>query len=366
MNAPRAVLAPVLGLAGVLAGCRCTASDPIATAQAWPEADALFHQDPRWLGADAAFTVPLGDGRVLWLFGDAFVATTPANVRSQSKMVRNTVAVQTGNDAIASAISFHWRGTGAPASYFPEDGDRWFWPGHGIRLGKALVVFLSRVRPTPGQGLGFEAEGWRAAVVDDASGPADAWAWRTVVPSGFPPGLVLAQGLNEVGGKVVALAIREPGDHAGYLVRWTSEDLAAGRIDAASWWAGSRGWVAAPDLGREPERVLGDAGPESSLHYDARLGRWVHVRSEGFGATTIVVSFASRVEGPWSAPKVVFTPPESSRADAFVYAAKGHPELAGADLVVTYATNTLADFGTLIADTSLYYPRFVRVSLRAP
>ena len=52
---------------------------------------------------------------------------------------------------------------------------------------------------------------------------------------------------------------------------------------------------------------------------------WVHARSDGFGATTIVVSFAPRIEGPWSKPRFVFRPPESNRPDANVYAAKGHP-----------------------------------------
>src|SRR5215467_7748298 len=45
------------------------------TAAPWPEADCIFRSDPRWLGADAAFSVDLGQGRVLWLFGDSFVAS---------------------------------------------------------------------------------------------------------------------------------------------------------------------------------------------------------------------------------------------------------------------------------------------------
>src|SRR5262245_25248473 len=56
-----------------LALAACSDPPPIR-AEAWPEADALFRQDPRWLGADAALTVDLGGDRVLWLFGDTFVA----------------------------------------------------------------------------------------------------------------------------------------------------------------------------------------------------------------------------------------------------------------------------------------------------
>jgi len=108
--------------------------------------------------------------------------------------------------------------------------------------------------------------------------------------------------------------------------------------------------------------MLANAGPECSLHFEPSRGQWVHVRSDGFGASTIVESYAGRPEGPWSPPQVVFRPPESDRAHILVYAAKGHPELsAGDSLAVTYASNTLGDLATVVDDTSLYYPRFVKL-----
>ena len=48
-----------------------------------------------------------------------------------------------------------------------------------------------------------------------------------------------------------------------------------------------------------------------------------------------------------------------------IYAAKAHPHLAGADLVLTYATNS-QDFSQLVARKDLYYPRFLRVSFTSP
>jgi hypothetical protein len=329
----------------------------------WPEADALFHQDPRWLGADAAYSVPLNDGRILWLFGDTFVAKTAAHVRSESRMVRNTIAIQRGGDPTTASMTFYWRGPqNAPESFFSEDGDRWYWPGHGMRLGPALVLFFQRVKATPGQGLGFEADGWRAAIIDDASGEPTQWTVRMVAPTTAPLGIAVGAALNLDGDRVVALAQREPGDHAGFLVRWVESDLLDGRIDLAEWWTSNRGWVAQADLRGEPSSVMANAGPESSLHFKGSNSKWIHVRSEGFGSTTIVVSHADRLEGPWSTPQVMFRPPESNRANILVYAAKGHPELvAGGALAITYASNTLGDFATLVNDTSLYYPRFVKL-----
>jgi hypothetical protein len=44
-----------------------------------------------------------------------------------------------------------------------------------------------------------------------------------------------------------------------------------------------------------------------------------------------------------------------------VYAAKAHPALTGAPIIVTYAANHF-DFEKLLRSNKLYYPRIVRVS----
>jgi hypothetical protein len=40
-------------------------------AEPWPEADALFRGDAHWVGGDGCYSIDLGDGRVLWTFGDS-------------------------------------------------------------------------------------------------------------------------------------------------------------------------------------------------------------------------------------------------------------------------------------------------------
>lgn len=340
---------------------------PTISAEAWPAADALFHRDPRWSGGDAAYSVPLGGDRVLWLFGDSFVATGTAPGRRASRMVRNSIAIQRGLDPSSATVAFVWRtDSNGPASFFPEDGDRWYWPADGIRVGRALVLFLERVRSTPGEGLGFRADGWRVAWVEDPEAEPSSWRLRLLAPPPGPDSMVVGLAAWREGPDIVALGIREPGDHAGCLVRWPAADLARGRLDGARWWAGdSAGWVGYRALAGLPAAVIADAGPECSLHRDRRTGRWIHLRTLGFGASEIGASFAARPQGPWSSATRVYRPPESDRKDAFVYAGKGHPELAGADLVVTYATNTFAPFETLVEDTTLYYPRFVRLRFGA-
>jgi len=362
-------------LAAVASGVVSCASPNSAmtrdSARPWAEAEGLFHRDPRWLGADAALTIPLGSGRTLWLFGDTFVATSRANVRSESVMVRNTVAIQDGADPRNSAIVFGWREKpdGSPASFFPEHGQRWYWPGHGIRLAEGpLVIFLYVLIGTPGTGLGFACTGYAVAVIDDPDTPVATWEPRIFEAASSAFDAIPATAVVRDGDHVIALAIRQEGAHAGTLVRYPAASLARGETTQAQWWAGdTRGWVPEAGLGSGgPVFIMDDAGAECSLHWDPRSKSFIHVASYGFGASTIGLRRAKTITGPWSSPDIVYRPPESDGPRPFVYAAKAHPELVGPDakdLVVTYATNSFefADLFTTHGERSLYWPRFVLV-----
>ena len=107
--------------------------------------------------------------------------------------------------------------------------------------------------------------------------------------------------------------------------------------------------------------VLRNVGTETSVQRDPGGMGFIEVNSEGFGASTIVMRGARNLEGPWSPPKMIYRPPESDAPDAFVYAGKSHAELKGADLILTYVASGPDE--KVANDTSLYFPRFVKVEL---
>lgn len=346
----------------------------VAEARPWPEMEALFRRDPRWLGGDAILSIPLAPDRTLWLFGDSLVARSAANVRREAVMPHNTVALERGLELQGAEISFHWRRDllGRPSSFFPDQGTRYFWPGHGLRFENGpLVIFLFGIVSTPGKGLGFDGAGYAIAVIDDPDAPLDEWKPRIADGPALPFDAMPSTAVARSGEHVVALATRQSGTHAGALVRYRVESLAQGDLSGAEWWCGEdRGWVPTGSVGAEgPAFVIDDAGSECSLHWDERVKSWVHVASYGFGATTIGLRTAPAITGPWSAPTTIYRPPESDRPTPFVYAAKAHPEIEGPspdDLVITYATNSLdfLDLFTVRGANELYWPRVVVVPLR--
>lgn len=336
----------------------CAASGPRLDAERWPAADGLFTRDANFIGGDGAYSVDLGNERVLWLFGDSFIATTPARTRSAAWMVRNSVAIQTGYDPAHAFMAFYYRSLERhPASFFPEVGDEWFWPGPGVRLGEWLLLFGGRLRQVEPGMWGFENTESVAFAVDNPDDEPSQWSFSELE-------LPAQRGELQMGG---ALLLRDEhlyvfcnqGEHHDvYLARFSRARAEARDLREAEWWTGD-------EFGEAAERapVVDVGAPEYSVHFAPQLGQYLFVASEGFGSTTIAVRSAPEPWGPWTEPRDVIRPPESFAPGAFVYAGKAHPELAGADLAVTYVPSSL-EHSPPDPTESLYYPRFLRLTYR--
>jgi hypothetical protein len=330
--------------------------------------DQAFHADPRWLGGDGAYTIDLGDDRTLWLFGDSFIATSPNLKRTESTMVRNSVALMTGRDLATATLQFAWRDGTPPTSFFPEDGNRWFWPTEGARVPNGpLVVFLSEIGANPDDGLGFAGAGFRAMRIADPSLAPLAWTLEPTAAHApaFAPTANVA--CSTIDGSYLVALVTDDDSHDGYLARWPLAALATDDLANPAWWTGTT-WLAESALTSRPSVVIPDGATECSLHRDATTSSWVYTFSRGFGATTIALRTASELTGPWSDPFDVFSPPEAEVDDAFVYAGKAHDTLAGPNggILITYADNSFT-FGDLFDPakaSTLYWPHVAELIVR--
>jgi len=286
------------------------------------------------------------------------LAKRPGGTRDDAFFIRNSAAIQYGLDPSKAPIEFFWgvRDDGTPASFVPEDGADWFWPIHGLRVGGALVLFYEREQTPSDDASGFESAGWRALVVDDPDDAPSAWTPReTTYPAttfdvDLGSAVMLRDGFVYVYGEKGAR-------HDVYLARFSPDAFAAGDLSDPEW-ACESGWQHAASAA--PADVMPLAAPELSVHFEPRLGKYLSVQTEGYGAATLALRTADAPEGPWSDPQSFLRPPESNEEEAFVYAGKAHPELLGADLVVTYVPSSFV--GRPDMEDTLYFPHFVRVS----
>src|SRR5271169_6162773 len=83
-----------------------------------------------WLGGDAVYSIPLPDGRSLWLLGDSFVGSVQQTSREGTKMVRNAIALSNCDPRTGWDIHYFWHAQYKknPSPFFDlQSGDLWYW-----------------------------------------------------------------------------------------------------------------------------------------------------------------------------------------------------------------------------------------------
>lgn len=274
-------------------------------------------------------------------------------------MIRNSVAIQTGYDPTAASMKFYWRTQrDKPLSFFPEDDDTWFWPGHGIALEGKLLIFLMATRSTS-EGIGFEHIGWRAVSISNPEQPPAEWDIEWLVTPENPFGLIVSGSVIQVEEHLLAFSVKEP-EHTIHLVRWPLAEVMNEDLSQPQWWAGEeKGWVLQPDLVEKPQALFSEGHTEFTVHYEPLLDRYLEIQTVGFGRSDLGYRLSDSPLGTWTPIERFYRPEEYQIPDILIYAAKAHPHLEGANLVLTYATN-IVDYEQLVARDDLYYPRFLR------
>ncbi|MBU2676815.1 MAG: DUF4185 domain-containing protein [Gammaproteobacteria bacterium] len=354
-------LAISIGLGGVPA--HSTDDVPCFEASEWLAADSLFFGDPHWVGADGAYSIDLGHDRTLWLFGDTWVDPSGRHTRQNAHMIRNSVAIQTGADPSNATIKFYWQADASdvPKAFFAQQGGEWFWPGHGVRLDDRLIIFLNRLRGTS-TGLGFASAGWNAVMIENPDDEPSNWRKRMLQTPENPLGIIVGFASTMRWKEYLyAFGSEDPvKTHPIYVARWPVAKVHEGDLESPEWWGGVEiGWV--PDASSASRRpVIENGQSELTVHASDGDHKFIAVQTVGFGKSDLAIRSAKELTGPWTPPNLIYRPPEYDRPNVMIYSAKAHPQLAGADLVVTYSTNTFK-FQEHLTDSRIYYPRFVRL-----
>lgn len=346
-----------------------------------------FTDNPhRVTGQDGAYSIPLGDGRVFWYFGDTLVGTRPpGSLRDVftrlaeagqpqghapfERLPTNTGLVlpaQTGRGGLAGFAHVvddagEIRQLVPPG---PADRDEWdrMWCMHGVALGDALYLSYMHIRMLDHKGgpfeMGFEIVGTGLAKGDAASwqferllhgGEAMWWPWPQ--PQ-FASAILPADGWLYLYG-VTPDAAPSPtaGTQRAYLARVRPDDIE--HLDRYAYLAG-------PEPTWSP--YVADAIPlfdgppnELSVSYNAHLGAYLAVHSFHTDGAQVGRT-APTPWGPWSEPTTLWTveaAPDKPYPVA-AYAGKEHPSLAEDGGRVIYLTYVEAEE---------YFPHLIEVTL---
>jgi len=343
--------------------------DGSLASECWPD----FPDRDGWLGADAAYSVPLGPGKSLWLFGDTFVADTSGASRRDARFVRNSIGVSTCDPPDGWQISYYWadQDSASPGAFFDsETEETWYWPLDGFLHDGSVYVALAVMRDKPEEELfSFESIGVHLVKVSDLSEPPRDWGldYR-----------VLAEGLTVAPGSSIVLE----GDHV-YLFTLYDEPANQDRhmilsrlptkgLDSPAahleYFANDRTWKAGMNA-RDALAVIDTGHSEMSVRRHEETDRWLAVADGGFLSDRIMLSIAEALTGPWSEWRPVHRFSEMSPADSrydrdtWCYAVKEHVEFSGGgSILVTYACNSV-DLHKQIANPAIYRPQAVLIDL---
>lgn len=297
---------------------------------------AAFEGSHGWTGADGAHSVALGDGRVLWLFGDTFLGDVEGGRRLRTVMIHNSGAIQDGG------FRFFW-GPRLADLFRPADPAEWYWPGDACVADGRLYAFQMRIRHHAGPpGFGFEEVANDLVCVDNPRADPTVWRVRRMAlpQMGMRPGAACLVD----GGWLYAYGLLPSPE--GRPLGVARMDLRDGRWSAAS------------------HALFGDAAPEMSVSRVPGIPGFVAVYSPMGLSGDVLLRHAMRPEGPWSAPLRIYRCPEAS-SGLLLYGARAHPEQSAApgELIVTYNRNVGA-LAEHFRRPEVYRPQAVRVHLR--
>ncbi len=156
------------------------------------------------LGADGAYSVPLGGGQSLGIFGDTFIGPSTATGRTQATgFIPNSIAISTCSKQ-SCTFQYYWSGmnTSTPGPVFSAPNNDWFWPMDGFVYNRTLYLALMQMHATASGGAcGLAYSGAQMASVNNYAAPPSQWSvtYQNLNTGGSAvpgPSIVVGQGAN--------------------------------------------------------------------------------------------------------------------------------------------------------------------------
>ena len=332
------------------------------TVDSWPEADMLFHRDARWLGGLVSLSVDLGGGRVAWFFENSYVSEAPGRSRADATNINNAVGIQRGYFAPTASLDVFWQTRdSAPASFFTEEDEYWYWPIEAVLVDSGLLVFLQETLSSS-EGLGFQATRIVVNLVENPGEPPDHWVLKPLQLTKTDADMLINMAAVYTEGKYLyAFNRTEPGGDT-YVARWLQEETGFENLLSTEWWCGEElGWLALGNDLSKARPAISDAGYAFTIQFLPEQNRYVLIEGWGFPSAVLSMRSANTLTSTWSERTIIYRPEERRHSGSNVQNIGTHPGLQGADITATYNLNHEID-GESIKNNSLLYPRFVRIN----
>lgn len=328
----------------------------------------LAAQSSGWIGSDVAHSIPLDNGKVLWLFGDTLIGNVSGGQREGgAAFINNSIGIQDTALAPPAGMQFYW-GAGN-TSFFPHQPGtpgNFYWPTNGIYLNGELFLFCYSVS----SGLNLD----RTTLI------------RVANPNDPPTAWIESYHDFGIGGNTLnfhsAIRVEPPhvyflgseqagGSSHAVLARITIANLISGSLGSSLEYYSNPSSPTWSSTTSSLVRLFTPGNTETSIHYEPTWSRYFATTYDVV-TPTIYITTAPALTGPWSEPACIYEVPEHDAVSfpIWSYAARPHPEFSSVpgELVISYATNTVGTLAPLFTPEGLqiYVPKVIRAKFALP
>lgn len=308
-------------------------------------------------GGDGSISIPLSEGKSLFLWGDSFIGEVKDNKRDTlSSLVFGNVFLTVDE----SGVKTYYGGDAEhPSAWLVADSidghKTALWPEHGFVKDGVLHLFLANIVM---YGSGTWDFYWHSLMYYRLSAEDFSVIDKRLITS------------DEVGGIHFGFATMQEGDNiytygtktvdaktALYLAK---TELIDGKLGNFSFYANGK-WSMEPTEATALPGVKQNVSEQFSVF--KHDGKYILLTQER-GGTKIYSYIANALSGEWYNEKLIYTTPEPTKENGlFSYNAMAHHQYIKNDsLLFCYNVNT-ADMASHYKDASIYLPRFLKVSL---
>jgi len=324
--------------------------------------NAFFTQNgPGWTGADGTFSLPLPDGRELWMWSDTFVGTVDPVSRLRSFYLfqaHNSLTIQDWSTNSLLTVGYPPKTT----SYFtPANTSAWFWIGDGIVVHTSPGTYKIKVILLEWTGS-FRFLGNSVATL--------AWpslAIESIQPVPLSPIQWGARILKD-GEYYYIYGIKDPGtfNKLPYVARIKPTDSSSNSFVWSFWNGNKNSWVASLADATPLQGVPAITNEYSVSKLTTSKGTfYLMVGMDPTNYRDITTYYSCNPQGPWTNRTVAYATPETGFPGCHVgrlwsYNARAHAEFINAEgILISYNVNALDSHDLICADD--YKPRFIRV-----
>ncbi len=330
-----------------------------------------FRRTSEWVASDGSISVPLPEGKTLWLMGDSHIdgyiagdTTIPCLFQ-----VRNAILVQDLREpsSITTILDKTQTGVNRTPVKLSVNSQTYLWPGHGYAKKDSAIVFWQGYE---GAGMTHTTNYVSKIYTKNMT---DASSIKKLIPLPIPAEY-------EFGNAVVVDSVRSYVYFYGMKSDWIIFRPYVARIpfgrDVTGQWEFFDGTSWSDDVNTSAQ-LMGDLNHYVSPSFSViKLQDKYYMISQDIGFLTCglgrdIYSWESdSPEGPFTNKKLIYTIEDKYRGEYMItYNATAHPEfIKNNELLVSYNVNrTCTDYcANAFADrynADMYRPKFVRVPL---